>query len=40
MIFGVGFYSYTIGNLSSILSNIDQKGQALAVCISNSNSLL
>ncbi len=31
MIFGVGFYSLTIGNLSSILSNIDSRDQKLAV---------
>ena len=31
MIFGVGFYSYTIGNLSSILSTMDSKQQKLNV---------
>ena len=31
MVFGVGFYSYTIGNLSSILSNIDSKTRKLKV---------
>lgn len=29
MIFGVGFYSFTIGNLSSILSSIDEKASEL-----------
>ena len=31
MIFGVGFYSYTVGNLSSILANMDQRNQRLIV---------
>ena len=31
MLFGVGFYSYTIGNLSSILSSIDSKQMKLDV---------
>ena len=33
MILGVGFYSYTIGNLSSILANIDRRDQKLNVHI-------
>ena len=31
MIFGVGFYSYTVGNLSAILNNMDQRNQELVV---------
>ena len=33
MIFGVGFYSYTIGNLSSIFSNVDSRQSKLNVHI-------
>jgi hypothetical protein len=29
MIFGVGFYSFTIGNLSSVLATIDNKSAIL-----------
>ena len=29
MIFGVGFYSFTIGNLSSIMAQIDMKASKL-----------
>ena len=29
MIFGVGFYSFTIGNLASIISSIDMKAAHL-----------
>ena len=31
MIGGVGFYSYTIGNLSSIFSNMDSRQSKLCV---------
>jgi hypothetical protein len=31
MIIGVGFYSFTIGNLSTILANIDKKSAVLKV---------
>ena len=31
MIFGVGFYSYVIGNFSSIIASIDQKNKELKV---------
>lgn len=31
MIFGVGFYSFTIGNLSSIISSLDAKSAAIRV---------
>jgi|Transcript_3863 hypothetical protein len=30
MIFGVGFYSFTIGSLSSVLSNIDTRESILS----------
>ena len=30
MIFGVGFYSFTIGSLTSLMSSIDTKEKALA----------
>ena len=29
MVFGVGFYSFTIGNLSSFITSIDAKGAQL-----------
>jgi CRP-like cAMP-binding protein len=29
MIFGVGFYSFTIGNLSSVLASMDNKSAIL-----------
>lgn len=33
MVIGVGFYSFTIGNLSTILANIDRKGAILKVSL-------
>lgn len=29
MLFGVGFYSFTIGQLTSLMSNIDSRSKAL-----------
>ena len=31
MIFGVGFYSFTIGNISSIISSLDEKSAQIRV---------
>lgn len=33
MIFGVGFYSYVIGNFSSMIADVDQKNRILQVSI-------
>lgn len=33
MIFGVGFYSFTIGNLSSIISSLDAKSAEVRVSL-------
>jgi hypothetical protein len=37
MIFGVGFYSFTIGNLSSIIASIDEKNAKLSAKINTLN---